>query len=146
MYCSSCGANIAEANFCMRCGAKVDAAQCQDEIVLWSGKPAGVGDKAKGAFNSTTYTVTNERIIVSTGLIGRSETETELLRLQDVKVTQSLAEKMAGVGDVTIVSSDVLDGTLVFNNVRNPFEVKEIIRAAAANLRKRLHVEYRGMV
>ena len=154
MFCPNCGASAGESNFCAGCGAKMGTAQAGaapmnnplEETILWEGKPAGIGDKFKGALNSTRYKITSHRIIIYSGLITGQETDVEIMRIKDVSVQQSVAEKVAKVGDVTIVSTDVVDGTFVLNNVSEPYAVKEIIRKAMLAVRGQMNIMYREKV
>ncbi|MEK5239034.1 PH domain-containing protein [Paenibacillus sp. FSL L8-0470] len=63
------------------------------KVKLWEGKPAGISDRFKGLIrlNTTTYTITSQRIMVKTGLIGKDLEEVELLRVNDFSVAQSIS-------------------------------------------------------
>jgi hypothetical protein len=103
-----------------------------EEKVLWEGKPAGLGDRVKDAahVNSTTYTITNQRILVKSGLLGKKYEEVDLIRVKDIKVVQSLKARALGIGDIEVVSADETTPVLLLGEVRNPNEVKEILRNA----------------
>ncbi len=151
MFCPKCGYNAENANFCPSCGAALAGMPAQEappaapfeEIVLWEGKPEGVSDAVKGPLNSVRYKITNQRIIITHGLLTTTQTEIEMRNVKDVKVHQSMGEKMVKVGDITVVSSDVTDGTVVLNNIKDPISVKELIRQAFNEERQRMHIIYR---
>lgn len=150
MFCPNCGANAGDSKFCPGCGTPLTAQSMpvvnnssHEEVVLWEGKPSGIVDKAKGALNATSYKLTNQRIIISGGIIGKSESEIDLRRIKDIKLTQSIADRIAKTGDLTIVSSDALDGTFILSNIANPAEVKEMIRNAVNGAKQNMGVSFR---
>lgn len=105
------------------------------ERLLWEGRP----------FLSLTvyYQVTNERIRISEGLLGKEREDIELVRVQDVDYKQSLTERMLNIGDVYIRSHDPSHPEVVLNNVSNPAEVHEIVRRAVLKARQKYNLSYR---
>jgi hypothetical protein len=106
-----------------------------DERVLWKGRP----------FLSLveSYTVTTERLKITTGLVGRHVENFELIRIQDIDYKQGMGERMIGVGDVNIRGQDPSNPTIVLRNVAKPEEVYEIIRKAWLDSRKRHGLQFR---
>ena len=162
MFCANCGQELPEnVKFCMNCGNKIGEAGKDvaasvsptqkksgiNEVTLWEGKPSHFMDKAKGKvderLNSTTYIVTNQRILARTGIIGTVETEVDLKHIKDIAVKQSLTDKIAKVGDIFIVSSDLIDGNFKLESIAEPFQVKEIIRKAVVDYRANMNIIYR---
>lgn len=99
------------------------------EQVLWEGRP----------FLSlvTFYRITNERVRVVRGLLGRDFEDIELIRIQDLDRSQGLGERLWGFGDIQIRSADPSHPELTLNNVRDPEQVHEILRRAMLDARKR---------
>lgn len=99
-----------------------------EERVLWQGRP----------FLSINqhYTITNERVRVVHGLLGKDREDIELIRIQDVDQHQTLPERALNLGDITIRSHDSSDPLIVLNNVRDPQNVHEILRRAVLDIRK----------
>ena len=149
--CPHCGAKV---EFCPSCGqplaagaaiatpppaqsAGVAAQEAYQERQVWEGKPhikAGIKSQ------TLTYRVTTERVqAIHTGLSKKIE-EIELSRFKDVKSEQSLAQRMVGVGDVTVISSDPTRPVLVLEDVQAPEDVKELIRKVAREEIERLQV------
>ena len=94
----------------------------EDETVLWTGKPLmTLGEK---------YELTTQRLRIFRGVFARDLEEIDLVRVRDTKVKQHLGERMAGVGDVTVFSTDKNNPEIVLNNVKDPVEVRETIRKA----------------
>lgn len=99
------------------------------EKILWEGRP----------FLSLVefYTITDERIKVVRGFLGRAVENYELIRVQDIDVKQAMSERMLGVGDVEIRGADPSQSSLVLRNVTDPQGVYELLRRAWLNARKR---------
>ena len=106
-----------------------------DEVILWEGRP----------FLSLTvhYQITNERVRVVEGLLGKERDDIELVRIQDVDHKQTLTERALSIGDVYIRSHDPSRPELTLNNVSNPSEVHEILRRAILKARRKYNLSYR---
>lgn len=100
-----------------------------EERILWEGRP----------FLSLTtfYRITNERVRVQTGLVGRDFEDLELIRVQDLDRRQGIGERMLGIGDILIRSADPSHPELTLRNVKDPDQVHEILRRAMLEARKR---------
>lgn len=149
MICDKCGSDAGNANFCPSCGANMQAAQpaapngqspLDVEETLWQGKPSNIGDKMKWFFNSTRYTITNQRVIVRHGLLRKSIEEVDLRMVKDYRVRQSVGERIQKTGDVIIISVDPSVPSLELKNVPGAEGVKEILRKAVLNYKRHLGV------
>jgi len=107
----------------------------ETEQVLWEGRPF--------LSLSVRYTITNQRVRIKEGLLGRDLEDVELVRIQDLDFNQSLTERMINVGDVVIRSHDSSHPQITLNNVANPTEVHEILRRAVMKARKKYGVTFR---
>jgi uncharacterized membrane protein YdbT with pleckstrin-like domain len=88
------------------------------------------------------YVITNERVRIVRGLLGKDREDIELVRIQDIDHSQTLRERALNVGDITIRSHDTSHPTLVLNNVRDVQEVHEILRRAVLNARKKYKITF----
>lgn len=105
------------------------------EQKLWRGRPyLTIG---------TVYEVTSQRIRVIKGVFGNTIDEVELVRVRDTRVKQHLGERVLDVGDITIISTDPSNPELVLNNIKNPMEVRELIRNAINKEKDRRGLRYR---
>ena len=135
-FCTNCGNEFSEGNkFCLNCGTKIGEPLApptieylEEESVLWEGRPSGL---ASGVTSSTQYILTNQRLKVISGRIGKKHEEVELIRIRDVRVRQGLTDKVQGIGSVEIISSDETDPRLVLKDIKDPINVKELIRISA---------------
>ncbi|MEZ4589913.1 MAG: PH domain-containing protein [Chloroflexota bacterium] len=105
------------------------------EKILWKGRP----------FLSLVldYTITSERIKITSGLLGKAHENIELIRVQDVDHSQTFGERMLKIGDITIRSHDPSHPEIVLRNVQDPNGVYEILRRAVLEARKRHNFSYR---
>jgi uncharacterized membrane protein YdbT with pleckstrin-like domain len=74
------------------------------------------------------YTVTAQRIIMRIGLIANNSNEMEIRHIRGINVRQGAIERMLGVGTLEIISAADGGAEVVFRGIRNPNEVKELIR------------------
>ncbi len=97
--------------------------------MLWQGRP----------FLSLVehYTVTTERVRVTTGLLGKQREDIELVRLQDIDHKQNISERMLNLGDIYLDSANPSAPLVTLRNVTDPQRVHEIIRAAMIDARRR---------
>jgi len=106
-----------------------------DERILWQGRP----------FLSIVenYTITSERIKITTGLLGRNVENFELIRIQDIDYNQGMTERMVGVGDINIRGQDPSEPKIVLRNVPHPEDVYDVLRKAWMDARKRYGLQFR---
>ncbi|RMG92200.1 MAG: PH domain-containing protein [Chloroflexi bacterium] len=107
----------------------------EEEQLLWEGRPF--------LSLSTHYRITNERIRITHGLLGKDREDIELIRIQDIDFSQTLSERILKIGDITIHSHDSSHPKVTLNNVKDPERVHEILRRAILNARKRYNFSYR---
>ena len=100
-----------------------------EEVIVWEGRP----------FLSLveTYVITSERIRVSKGLVGKDYSNFELVRIQDIDVTQGVGERVLGLGDIIIRGADPSSPELTLRNISKPTEVYETLRKVWLAARKR---------
>ena len=85
------------------------------------------------------YTLTNERLTVSRGIIRKHIDEIELYRITDTKAKQSFAQRLLGIGDL-YVGSDDQTGNLLLKGVSKPKSKREQLRALVNKSRKEHNV------
>lgn len=159
MFCSNCGQEVS-GNFCSNCGAPLSKNMAStappqepqelnnsmfEEKLLLECQPAGLIDKAKSQVNAnaTIYRITNQRVIIESGLLGKKQDEVELNKIKDFSVKQSMTEKLMGIGTIEIISIDPSTPKVKLENVEKPFEVKDLIRAAMLEYKKQMNISYR---
>ena len=75
----------------------------------------------------TKYSVTEEKLIINTGFLSKREEVIRLYRMTDFSVKQSLLQRIFGVGNISISSSDNMQGEFTIMDVKKPYEVKEML-------------------
>jgi uncharacterized membrane protein YdbT with pleckstrin-like domain len=79
----------------------------------------------------TKYSITNQRVLVEQGVFSKTVDEIDLRYLDDSAFTQTFLDRMLGIGNVTLVSSDKTSPRYVLRSIKDPRGVREIIRAEA---------------
>lgn len=77
----------------------------------------------------TTYTLTNKRLIIISGIFTKDVDEIELFRVADSTCKQSLIDMWANLGTITVVSTD-RTGTIVMHKIPYPNQVRDNLREA----------------
>src|SRR3954470_18268257 len=86
---------------------------------------------------STLYTVSNQRVLIEQGILSKSVSEIDLRSVDDTQFFQSFHERLLGIGNVTLVSSDKALPVTVLRGIHDPRNVRETIRAAAYQVSQR---------
>lgn len=176
IYCPDCGTqNDENARFCKSCGRTLtDVAAATEtaapppppkgqmiaddglpigedldgepggERVLWTGRPRI--PLSWIAALTTRYKLTNERLIVTNGFISKHIEEIELYRVNDVSMKMSVMERIFGLGDVRLETTDASTPDPQIKDVQNPERVKDLVRQASRAERQRRRVLLRDEV
>ncbi|MBD3919073.1 PH domain-containing protein [Paenibacillus sp. PR3] len=102
-----------------------------DEQILWSGKPFNYGLPS-----FTKYTISNTRIIIESGIVTKRRKEIRLYRIRDGSTKRNLWERILGIGDITVISTDADLPVFALRNIRKPVAVADILLNAADISRK----------
>ena len=88
------------------------------------------------------YEITDERLIIRRGIISKSIDEIELYRIKDIKIDFSLINQVAGIGRLTIASSDetTRSGDLVIAGIERAQERRETLRRLVDAARQKRNV------
>jgi membrane protein YdbS with pleckstrin-like domain len=92
---------------------------------------------AYARIKSTLYTITTQRVIIESGLTTKTVEDIDLRYVDDTQFHQTFVERMLGIGNVTIVSSDKVAPTYVLRGVPDPRGLRELIRANAYQVSQR---------
>lgn len=86
---------------------------------------------------STLYELTDQRLLITTGILGRQRREIELRRVQDFAVREPFWLRLVGLGDLAIFTADRATGDLVLHALHDPkqldVQVRQIVRTAQAS-------------
>jgi membrane protein YdbS with pleckstrin-like domain len=80
---------------------------------------------------TTRYRLTNQRLVVESGLVSRTLAEVDLRSVEDLVFRQGPLERLLGIGRVGVVSSDRNAPRLQLLGVKDPKGTRELIRTQA---------------
>ena len=108
-----------------------------DFELLWTGQPAGLWQRFLSLIhlNFTTYSITNDELLVQTGFFRRKTNTIELYTLKDPDLSESIYQRLLKIGTITVKvdspNSGERFGTRVqLKNIKNPAEVRKLLRDA----------------
>jgi len=86
---------------------------------------------------STLYTITNQRVMIESGILSKTVSEIDLRYVDDTQFFQPVIYRMLGIGNVTIVSSDKTTPVCVLRAVPDPRRIRELIRTSSYQVSQR---------
>ncbi len=75
----------------------------------------------------TVYKLTEEKLLIETGLLNKNEEEIRLYRIMDVTLRRSLEERIFGLGTIHCCSADKSTPEFDIKRVKNAAKVKEML-------------------
>jgi uncharacterized membrane protein YdbT with pleckstrin-like domain len=83
----------------------------------------------------TTYSITNQRLTIQTGILSRDVHQTRLERIQNVNSSQSLFERLLRIGTVEFDTAGETQFDFAFRGVGNPGQIVRTVDRALHALR-----------
>ena len=80
----------------------------------------------------TVYTLTSTKLEIRTGLLSKDAKNIPLRHIDNVEVSETLKERMIGIGDV-LIDSAALDSKMVLSNIKNPRKYADLIMEQLQN-------------
>ena len=75
----------------------------------------------------TKYSLSGDRLFISTGFFSVKEDEVRLYRIMDVSLERKLWQRMCGLGTIKCCSADKTMGDFEIRNIKKSREVKEML-------------------
>lgn len=75
----------------------------------------------------TTYSISDDRLFIKTGMLNEKQEETLLYRIKDITMSRSVWQRIFGVGSVILNTNDASSPQIVLKNIKNTESVKELI-------------------
>ena len=75
----------------------------------------------------TKYSISEDRLFISTGFFSVKEDEVRLYRIMDVSLERKLWQRMCGLGTIKCWSADKTMGDFEIKNIKKSREVKEML-------------------
>ena len=94
-----------------------------EEEILWADTKRWLGLP----WTFTKYQVDSERLYCKKGFLKTETDEILLYRILDIKSSQTLGQKLFGVGTVTLYCSDRSSGVLPLENIKKPDQVRRFL-------------------
>lgn len=92
-------------------------------VKIWSDKKRVLGLP----ISFTTYSLSEDRLFIDSGFFKKQSEEILLYRVRDLSYSQTLGQRLLGLGTVTIQSSDKTTPVVQIINIKKAFDVKELI-------------------
>ena len=90
----------------------------------------------------TRYAISEDRLFQATGILNLKYEEILLYRIRDITLSRSFAQRIFGVGSITVTSSDKSRPVLVIQNVKDAPAVKELIHPQVEDMKIRRRVRF----
>ena len=94
-----------------------------EEEILWADTKRWLGLP----WTFTRYQADANRLYCKQGFLKTQTDETLLYRILDIKSSQTLGQKLFGVGTVTLYCSDKSNGILPLENIKKPDQVRRFL-------------------
>ncbi len=94
----------------------------------------------------TKYSLSDDRLFISTGFLNTKEDEVRLYRIMDISLNRSLGQRMFGLGTIKCCSADKTLGDFEIKNIKKSKEVKEKLSEMVENERNRKKVTSREFI
>ncbi len=83
------------------------------------------------------YRLTSQRLFIERGILSQTVDQTELIRVDDVRINKSFLDRVFGLGSVAIVSTDATDRKVVVEGIPEAESVAEAIRTHMRTMRRK---------
>lgn len=94
----------------------------------------------------TKYTLLEDKLKIDSGLLTRKHDDVRLYRVLDVSVEETLIQRIFGLGNLHIKSSDKSLGDFTMKNIKGATDVSDAISEAAEAARKSNKVSTREFI
>ena len=86
--------------------------------------------------------LTNQRLILKTGVLIKRTDKVELYRVKDIKVDYSVVNQITGIGRISIRSSDITSygHAIILRDISNAISIKESMRTLVEQARQKRRV------
>ena len=75
----------------------------------------------------TRYYITEELITVKQGFFRVEENDCYMYKVQDIKLSATLGERMLGLGTITCYTGDVTNPTLILRHIKHARDIKNYL-------------------
>ena len=83
------------------------------------------------------YRLTTQRLFIERGILSQTVDQTELIRVDDVRLKKSFLDRLFGLGTIVIFSTDRTEPEIAIEGIADPEQVGEAIRTHMRIQRRR---------
>lgn len=94
----------------------------------------------------TKYSLSDDRLFISTGFLSTKEDEVRLYRIMDISLKRTLGQRIFGLGTIKCCSADKTLGDFEIKNIKKSKDVKEPLSEMVENERNRKKVTSREFI
>ena len=94
----------------------------------------------------TKYSLSDDRLFISTGFLSTKEDEVRLYRIMDISLNCTLGHRIFGLGTIKCCSADKTLGDFEIKNIKKSKDVKELLSEMVENERNRKKVTSREFI
>ena len=94
----------------------------------------------------TKYTLTSDKLKIDRGFLTRQHDEVRMYRVLDVSVKQTLGQRIIGVGDILVRTSDRTLRDFTMKNIKNVLTISDLISEMAECEREAKRVSTREFI
>lgn len=94
----------------------------------------------------TKYSLSDDRLFISTGFLSTKEDEVRLYRIMDISLNRTLGQRIFGLGTIKCCSADKTLGDFEIKNIKKSKDVKELLSEMVENERNRKEVTSREFI
>jgi uncharacterized membrane protein YdbT with pleckstrin-like domain len=85
----------------------------------------------------TTYTISDEKLTITSGFLNITVDDAFMYKVQDVKLTRSLIERIFKLGTVTCYTGDTTHPELKLLHIKNSTIIKDFLMTASEEARRK---------
>lgn len=85
----------------------------------------------------TKYAITEEKITITSGFLDITEDDAYMYKIQDVRLTRSLMERIFKIGTITCYTGDTTHPELVLYHIKNASGIKDFIMQSSEEARRK---------
>ena len=94
----------------------------------------------------TKYSLSDDRLFISTGFLSTKEDEVRLYRIMDISLKRTFGQRIFGLGTIKCCSADKTLGDFEIKNIKKSKDVKELLSEMVENERNRKKVTSREFI
>lgn len=94
----------------------------------------------------TKYSLSDDRLFISTGFLSTKEDEVRLYRIMDISLKRTLGQRIFGLGTIKCCSADKTLGDFEIKNIKKSKDVKELLSEMVEDERNRKKVTSREFI